>query len=188
MLVDDSAVSGESLVERHAVVLEPHRAGEAPLAVLDRLAAYVLAVHLEEVERAQDRAGVGGVAADEVEDGQALVVADDGLAVEVSACLLATGTIWRTASRSSRRRSRHCPSGRASLNLNLLLLSTAQHYEDESRRTSKAPFRACLFARPNPIKRTIEKGNFQKASFLLQIKTAVTSPWRVGSWQVPAPW
>ena len=54
---------------------------EAPLAVLDRLAAYVLAVHLEEVERAQDRAGVGGVAADEVEDGQAFVVADDGLAV-----------------------------------------------------------------------------------------------------------
>ena len=81
MLVDDSAVSGESLVERHAVVLEPHRAGETPLAVLDRLAVYVLAVHLEEVERAQDRAGVGGVAADEVEDGQALVVADDGLAV-----------------------------------------------------------------------------------------------------------
>jgi hypothetical protein len=38
------------------------------------------------------------------------------------------------------------------------------------------------------IKRTIEKGDFQKASFLLQMKTAVTSPWRVGSWQVPAPW
>ncbi len=30
----------------------------------------------------------------------------------MSACLLATGTTWRTASRSSRRRSRHCPSGR----------------------------------------------------------------------------
>ena len=39
VLVDDSAVFGESLVEHHAVVLEPHQAGEAPLAVLDRLVA-----------------------------------------------------------------------------------------------------------------------------------------------------
>ena len=37
------------------------------------------------------------------------------------------------------------------------------------------------------VKRTIEKGDFQKASFLLPMKTAVTSPWRVGSRQVPSP-
>ena len=70
------------LVERDAVVRQPQQPGEPALAVLDRLAPDVLAVHLEQVERTEDRAGVGPVAADEVEHGQAVVVADDGLAVD----------------------------------------------------------------------------------------------------------
>jgi hypothetical protein len=40
------------------------------------------AVHLEEVELAQDLMSVGGVAADEIEYGKPAIVADDGLAVD----------------------------------------------------------------------------------------------------------
>src|SRR4029077_20307873 len=42
----------------------------------------VLAVHLEQIERTENRAAVGGMAADEIEHGQATVIADDGLTVD----------------------------------------------------------------------------------------------------------
>jgi hypothetical protein len=64
-----------------AIVWEPQELGQPALAVLDRLAPKVLAVHLQQVERAEHGAGIGGVATDEVEHGQAAVAADDGLAV-----------------------------------------------------------------------------------------------------------
>ena len=56
--------------------------GQPPFAILDRLAPDVFAVFLEQVERAEDRAGIGSVAADEIEHGQAAVVAEDRLAVD----------------------------------------------------------------------------------------------------------
>ena len=65
-----------------AVLRAPQQPSQPAFAVLDRLAPDVLAVYLEQVERAEDRAGIGSVAADEIEHGQAAVVADDGLAVD----------------------------------------------------------------------------------------------------------
>ena len=62
---------------------QPQQPGQPPFAILDRLAPEVFAVYLEQVERAEDRAGIGSVAADEIEHGQAAVVADDGLAVDM---------------------------------------------------------------------------------------------------------
>ena len=61
---------------------EPKQAGEPALAVLDRFAPEVFAVHLEEVERAEYRGRIAPVRADELEHGQAAVAADYGLAVE----------------------------------------------------------------------------------------------------------
>ncbi len=82
MLVDHRAVAAEVLVDRDAVVREPQQADEPALAVLDRLAPGVFAVHLEEVERAEHRDRVASVRADELEHGQAVFVADDGLSVD----------------------------------------------------------------------------------------------------------
>jgi hypothetical protein len=47
VLVDRRAVAGEYLIECNAGVRHPQQSGEPPFAVLDRLAADVLAVHLE---------------------------------------------------------------------------------------------------------------------------------------------
>jgi hypothetical protein len=70
------------LVDRNAVVRQPQQPGQPALSVLDRLAPDVFAVYLEQVERAEDSAGIGGVAADEIEHRQTAVVADNGLAVD----------------------------------------------------------------------------------------------------------
>ena len=82
MLVDYRSLTAEVLIEGDAVVRQPQQPGQPTFAVLDRLAPDVLAVHLEEIERAQDGAHVGGVAADDVEHGEPIVVADDCLAVD----------------------------------------------------------------------------------------------------------
>ena len=82
MLVDDRALAAEGLIEGDAVVREPQQPGQPPLAVLDRFAPDVFAVHLEQVERAEDRARVGAVAADEIEHGKSVVVANNGLAID----------------------------------------------------------------------------------------------------------
>jgi hypothetical protein len=49
---------------------------------LERLASYVLAVDLEQIERAEDRVRIASVAADQIEHGQPIVVADDRLAID----------------------------------------------------------------------------------------------------------
>jgi hypothetical protein len=66
----------------NAVVRKPQQPGEPALAVLDWLAPDVFTVHLAQIERAQDRARVCGVAADQIEHGQTAVVADDRLSVD----------------------------------------------------------------------------------------------------------
>ena len=50
----------KNLVEGDAAVRQPQQPGEPALAVLDRLAPDVFAVHFEEVERTQDRPRIGG--------------------------------------------------------------------------------------------------------------------------------
>jgi hypothetical protein len=82
VLVNDGAVAGKSLVESDAFVWKPQQPRQPALSVLDRLAPDVLAAHLEQVERAENRTGVGGVAADEVEHRKPAVVGDNGLAVD----------------------------------------------------------------------------------------------------------
>ena len=82
MFVDRRALTGESLVERDAVVRQPQQPGQPALAVLDRLAPDVLAVHLEQVKPAEDCSGVGPVPADEVEHRKPAGIADDGLPVD----------------------------------------------------------------------------------------------------------
>jgi hypothetical protein len=57
--------------------------GDSPLKYRSQIsAADVLAVHLEQVECAEDGAGVGSVAANEIEHGKAVVVANDRLAID----------------------------------------------------------------------------------------------------------
>ena len=70
------------LVDGNTVVREPQQPGEPALAVLDRLAPDVLAVHLEQVERTEDRPCAGAVAPDEVKHSQSAIVANDGFAVD----------------------------------------------------------------------------------------------------------
>src|SRR6476469_8447235 len=82
VLVDRRAVTAEVLIGGDTVMREPKQAGEPALAVLDRFAPDVFAVHLEEVERAEYRGRIAPVRADELEHGQAAVAADYGLAVE----------------------------------------------------------------------------------------------------------
>jgi hypothetical protein len=77
----DRTLAAEGLIESDTVVGQPQQPGQPALAILDRLTPDVLAVHLEQVERTEDRAGVGSMAADEIEDGQAAVFADDSLAI-----------------------------------------------------------------------------------------------------------
>jgi hypothetical protein len=62
-------------------VWKPQQTRQPALSVLDRLAPDVLAVHLEQVERAENRVDIGRVSADEVEHREPAVVADNGLAV-----------------------------------------------------------------------------------------------------------
>ena len=42
---------------------------------------YILSIHFKQVERTKDRARVFSVTPDEIEDGKAILVADDGLAI-----------------------------------------------------------------------------------------------------------
>jgi hypothetical protein len=67
VLVGHGAIAAEMLVERDAVVREALQPGKPALAVLDGLGTDVVTVHLQQVERAQDGARVGHMAADEVE-------------------------------------------------------------------------------------------------------------------------
>ena len=64
------------------IVRKPQQRSKPPLAILDWLSPKVLTVHLEEVERAEDRAGSCAVAADQIERRQAIVVAYDGFPVD----------------------------------------------------------------------------------------------------------
>ena len=82
MLVDHRAVTAEVLVHGNAVMRQPKQPGQPALSVLDRLGAHVLAVHLEEIERAEDGATVATVAADQIEYRQPVVVARDRFAVD----------------------------------------------------------------------------------------------------------
>jgi hypothetical protein len=79
---DARAVSAERLIERDAVVRKAQQARQPTLALLDRLRPNVLAVHLKQVERAEDSPGIGAVAADEVKHGKPVVVANDGFGVD----------------------------------------------------------------------------------------------------------
>ena len=82
MFVDHRAVAFELLIECNAVVRQPQQLGQPALSVLDRLGPNVLAVHLEQIERTQHRAGVSAMPADEIEHRQAVVVANDCLTVD----------------------------------------------------------------------------------------------------------
>jgi len=82
VLEDCFALAAESLVQCNAVVPEPQQPGQPVLAVFNRLASYVLAVNLGQIKRAEDRARIASVAADQVEHRKAVVVADDCLAVD----------------------------------------------------------------------------------------------------------
>jgi hypothetical protein len=52
---------------------EPQQPGQPTLAVLDRLAPDVFAVHLEEIERAEHRSGAGGMMANKARSGGGLL-------------------------------------------------------------------------------------------------------------------
>jgi hypothetical protein len=82
VLVDDRTVAAEVLVERDAFMRQTEQAGQPALALLDRLVAQILAVHLEQVERAEQGAPVAPVAAYQVEHGESVVVANDRLPVD----------------------------------------------------------------------------------------------------------
>ena len=82
MLVNDRAVAAEMLIERDAIVQKSEQSGQPALAVLDRLRADVLAVDLKKVERAKHSAGVSAMSAYQIENRQAIVVADDGFPVD----------------------------------------------------------------------------------------------------------
>src|SRR4029077_14475137 len=82
VLVDNHTLAPEGLIKGDAVVRQAQQPGQPALALLDRLTPDVLAVHLEQIEGTENRAAVGGMAADEIEHGQATVIADDGLTVD----------------------------------------------------------------------------------------------------------
>src|SRR5580700_6401252 len=82
MLEDFGAVAVEMLVQDQAVVWASQEASEPMLAVLYRRPSQILAVDLEQVEGAQDSAGMVARAPDQLEHGKALVVAGDGLAID----------------------------------------------------------------------------------------------------------
>ena len=82
MLVNDRAVAAKMLVERDPLVRKSEQSGQPALAVLDWLSPDVLAVHLEQIERAKDSAGVSAMSAYQIEHCQAIVVADDGFSVD----------------------------------------------------------------------------------------------------------
>ena len=82
VLVDDGTIAAERLIKGDAVMRKPQQPGQPALSVLDRLGAHVLAVHLEEIERAEDGATVATVAADQIEYRQPVVVARDRFAVD----------------------------------------------------------------------------------------------------------
>jgi len=63
-------------------MLDSQQSGQASLAVLNRLASYVLTVDLKQVERAEGRAPVASVATDQVEYRKAVFIANDGLAID----------------------------------------------------------------------------------------------------------
>jgi hypothetical protein len=67
MLVDDCTLAAKGLIDGD--VAGAAAAGQPALAVLDRLAPDVLAVHLEEVERAEHRSGAGGMMANKTRSG-----------------------------------------------------------------------------------------------------------------------
>ena len=82
VLVNDCPVAAKVLIEGDPIVRKPQQPSKPPLAILDWLSPKVLTVHLEEVERAEDRAGICVVAADQIEHRQAIVVAHDGFPVD----------------------------------------------------------------------------------------------------------
>jgi hypothetical protein len=61
------------LIESNAVMWEPQQPGEPALAILDRLASDIFAVHLEQVEGVG--AAVAAMAADQIERRQPVVAA-----------------------------------------------------------------------------------------------------------------
>jgi hypothetical protein len=82
VLVDRGAVALIVLVQRDAVMRQPQQPGEPAFADLDRLAADILAVHLEQIEGAKDGTTVAPVTADQVEDRHPAVVAYDCLGID----------------------------------------------------------------------------------------------------------
>ena len=82
VLVDGRAIAVEVLIEGDAVMRQPRQPSEAALAVFDRLAAHVVAVHFKQNESALNRSAVGAVTADQIEHGKPIVVTAHRLAVD----------------------------------------------------------------------------------------------------------
>ena len=77
MFVNNRAVTFEVLVRHDVGMRTAHQIGQGSLAPFDRVTSQVLAVELEQVEGDVQRGRLGTVAADEVKDGKATVIADD---------------------------------------------------------------------------------------------------------------
>jgi hypothetical protein len=82
VLEDDGTIAGEVLVESDTFMRQAQQPGEPAFAILDRLAADVLAVYFQKIERTQDRARISAVTADQLEQSKPVIVAHDGLAID----------------------------------------------------------------------------------------------------------
>ena len=82
MLEDDGALAAEMLVQGNSIGRASQVASEPMLAVLYWRPSQIFAVDLKKVEGTQDYARVVAMAPDQLEHGEALVVAGDGLAID----------------------------------------------------------------------------------------------------------
>ncbi len=79
---DDRAIAGVVLVEGDTLVRVAQNLCQGACALLNRCAPQVLAVHFKQVEGAEHGGGVMPVSADQLEHGEATLVADDSLPVD----------------------------------------------------------------------------------------------------------
>ena len=84
VLEDDGAVTGEMLIVGDAVLDATQQMGERRLATLQRLAAKVLTVQLDQIEGAQHGGMIVKAPAESVEYREAALIDHDGLAVYVA--------------------------------------------------------------------------------------------------------
>jgi hypothetical protein len=87
VLEENCPVARVVLVEGNALVWMTEKLCQELLALFERRAPQVLAIEFEQVERAEHGGGVVTVPADQVENGEAGFVADDGLAVDQDFCV-----------------------------------------------------------------------------------------------------